>query len=61
MFNKKEKKEINYELLFKKLYYAQDIVDAELSCKAKEEIATNCGVSPIKSLVVLHKIKKHQD
>lgn len=57
MFNKKEKEEINYELLFKKLYYAQDIVDAELFRETKEEIATNCSVSPIKPLVALHKIK----
>lgn len=57
MFNKKEKEEINYELLFKKLYYAQDIVDAELFRKTKEKIATNCSVSPINTLVALHKIK----
>lgn len=57
MFNKKEKEEINYELLFKKLYYEQDIVDAELFRKTKEEIATNCSASPIKTLVAHHKIK----
>ena len=52
------KKKIDYALPFKKLYYAHHNEDADMYCRAKEEITINKAFSQIRSLAALFKIKK---
>lgn len=51
-------KKIDYSLPFKQLFYAHYFEDADMYCRAKEQIAVNNTVSRTKNLVALRKIKR---